>query len=239
VEPIDNGVRQTGQNGRAIWMIVCVAAQAATLAITWPLWETRQSPPHLPWVHLPQIPFGGILMCSLILILFRPQLGVRFHIGVLAASWLFDQWRIQPQVIGIAVLLLATTETWGPAIAKSYLIAMWFWSGLDPATWHAPFAYSIAIGEIILGVLAVARPRWAAIGCAALHLSIALFLSPLVHNWNVSVIGYSTRRHRLALNCGRYAPLRRCSSSFRPDSTRAGSITRSPTCSIPTTFRTV
>jgi hypothetical protein len=109
--------------------------------------------------------------------------------------------------------MLATTESWGLAVAKSYLIAMWFWSGLhkllspdwlgevswgliqslpfDSATWHTPFAYSVAIGEIMLAILAVARPRWAAVGCIALHSGIALFLSPLVHSWNVSVIPWN------------------------------------------------
>jgi hypothetical protein len=159
------------------------------------------------------MPFGGILACSLVLVLFRPRLGVWFHIAMLAAACVFDQWRIQPQVIGIAVLMLATVESWGPAVGKSYLIAMWFWSGLhkllspdwlgevswnllqalplDPGPWHAAFAYSVAGGEILLSLLAIVRPRWAAFGCAALHTGIAAFLSPWVHNWNVSVIPWN------------------------------------------------
>jgi hypothetical protein len=202
-----------GQNGRAMLRVVCVAAQAVTLVITWPLWETRDSPPHLPLIDVPQMPFGGILAASLIVILFRPRLGVRFHIAMLALSFLFDQWRIQPQVIGIAVMMVAVVEPWGPVLGKSYLIAMWIWSGLhkllsqdwlgpvswdllqslglDAAAWHAPFAYSIACGEILLGVLAVVRPRWAAIGCVVLHSGIAVFLSPWVHNWNPSVVPWN------------------------------------------------
>jgi hypothetical protein len=203
-----------GHVGLHYWLtIVCVVAQAATLVITWPLWQTRESPPHLPAIDLPQIPFGGFLAGSLALILFRPRLGVRLHIGVLIVSCLFDQWRLQPQVIGIAMLMIASVETWGPAVAKAYLIAMWFWSGVhkllspdwhgqvswdllqslpfDPEAWHAPFAYSLACGEILLSVLAIVRPRWAASGCVLLHSSIALFLSPWVHNWNVSVIPWN------------------------------------------------
>jgi hypothetical protein len=222
VELNENGVSEPGQvatgdsqsrNGRAMLMVVCVAAQAATLAITWPLWETRESPPHLPLINVPQMPFGGILACSLALVLFRPRLGVWFHIAMLAVACVFDQWRIQPQLIGIAVLMLATVEPWGPAVAKSFLIAMWFWSGLhkllspdwlgqvswnlvqtlplDPKTWHGPFAHSVAFGEILLSVLAIFRPRWAAIGCVLLHTGIAVFLSPWVHNWNVSVIPWN------------------------------------------------
>ena len=191
------------------WMIVaCVAAQAATLVITWPLWQTRELPPRLP-----QIPFGWILACSLMLILFRPRIGVRIHIGVLIVSCLFDQWRLQPQVIGIAMMMIATVETWGPAVAKSFLIAMWFWSGLhkllspdwlghvswdllqslpiDAKNWHALFAYTVAFSEILLGVLAIVRPQRAAVGCLALHSSIALFLSPWVHDWNISVIPWN------------------------------------------------
>jgi hypothetical protein len=192
-------------------IVLCVAAQAATLAITWSLWETRESPPHLPFIDLPQMPFGGILACSLVLILFQPRLGVRFHIAMLAASCLFDQWRVQPQVIGIAVLMIGLVESWGPGVVKSYLIAMWFWSGLhkllspdwlgqvtwdllqslplDPKTWHAPFAYTVPCGEILLGLLAIVRPRWAAIGCVLLHGSIGVFL--LAIHWNVSVVPWN------------------------------------------------
>jgi methylamine utilization protein MauE len=200
--------------GVRYWLIaVCVAAQAATLIITWSLWEIRKSPPHLPAIDLPQISFGGILAFSLALILFRPQLGIRFHIAVLVVSFLFDQWRLQPQVIGIAVMMIAVVEPWGPVVAKSYLTAMWFWSGLhkllspdwlghvswdllqslpiDQKTWHAPFAYTIAFGEILLAVLAILRPRWAAVGCVLLHSSIALFLSPWVHDRNISVIPWN------------------------------------------------
>jgi hypothetical protein len=126
---------------------------------------------------------------------------------------LFDQWRIQPQVLGISVLMIGVVESWGPAVARWYLTAMWIWSGLhkvlspdwlgqiswgllqslplDPKLWHAPFAYSVACSEVLLGVLAIIRPRWAAIGCVLLHSSIAVFLSPLVHNWNVSVVPWN------------------------------------------------
>ena len=55
---------------------------------------------------------------------------VALIVAALAVSFVFDQWRIQPQVLGIVVLMIATVESWGPAIAKMYLIAMWFWTGL-------------------------------------------------------------------------------------------------------------
>lgn len=196
------------------WMlVVCVVAQAVTLGLTWPLWQPRESPPHLPLFDLPQLPFGLVLACTLVLSLAYPRSGVRAHVAALIVSFVFDQWRIQPQVIGVAVLMIATVETWGPAVAKSYLIALWFWSGLhkllspdwmghaswglvqalpvDPDAWHVPFAYAVAAGEVLLATLAVARPRWAAYGCAVLHTGIALFLSPLMHNWNVSVIPWN------------------------------------------------
>jgi hypothetical protein len=189
------------------------AAQAATLAVTWPLWQVRDSPPHLPLVDVPQIPFGIMLAVSLIIVFMRPRFGVRLHVVLLAASFVFDQWRVQPQAIGIAVLMLATVESWGPAIGKSYLISMWLWSGLhkllspdwfgqaswdllqslpiDPQSWHWPFAISIACSELTLGMFAIVRPRWAAVGCALLHFGIALFLSPWVHDWNASVIPWN------------------------------------------------
>ncbi len=195
-------------------LVVALAAEAVTIGRTWALWQTRDNPPHLPIISLPQFPFGVFLIGSLAIALVRPRLGVWLHVTLLGVACAFDQWRLQPQIIGMAMLMIATVETWGPAVVKSYLISMWLWSGIhkllspdwmshaswnlleslplrDVGTWHLPFAVGVAVAEITLGLLAIFRPRWAAVGCIALHSCIAVTLSPLLLDWNMSVIPWN------------------------------------------------
>ena len=151
-------------------LVVCVAAQIATLAITWPLWELREFPPHLPAVDLPQLPFGWLFALSLVVVLVLPRLGSRLYLAVLLVSFVFDQFRIQPQVIGIAILMIGVVEDRVREFARWYLVALWFWSGLNKllsedwlgrVSWgildalslesvalHNLFAYAVAFGEM-------------------------------------------------------------------------------------------
>ena len=193
--------------------VACVAAQAATLAITWPLWQVRDAPPNLPALELPQLPFGWLLALSLVAVLAHPRIGWRVHVAVLLASFVFDQFRVQPQVIGVAVLMVGVAEERAREVGRWYLVALWFWSGLhkylspdwfgpsswnlleaaglEPGSWHGLFAYSVAIGELSLGLAAIVRPRWAAFGCIPLHVAIAALLAPWALDWNHSVIPWN------------------------------------------------
>jgi len=83
---------------------VTAAAQAATILLTWPLWQLRTSPPHLPWLDLPQLPFGPLLLGSLALTLWRPLAGAALHSLLLILAIACDQLREQPQVLSLALL---------------------------------------------------------------------------------------------------------------------------------------
>ncbi|MFI4874295.1 MAG: DoxX family protein [Blastopirellula sp. JB062] len=194
-------------------LVVCVLAQAATLLITWPLWQVRQTPVHMPVADLPQIPFGVCLLATLVLLLVRPRLGLVIHIATLALSFLFDQYRTQPQVIAIAALMLATVDDQGRILVRWFLASLWTWAGLhkllspdwfsfnaasmtaslglEPVEYGAIFGWSVAIAELCIGMVAIFRPRWAAIPCVLMHVGIVLFLSPLAHNWNYSVMPWN------------------------------------------------
>src|SRR5262245_15652377 len=47
------------------WLVV--GCQAATLLITWPLWQVHASPPMLPALPLPAFDLGPLLLLSLVL----------------------------------------------------------------------------------------------------------------------------------------------------------------------------
>ena len=79
--------------------VVCLAAMALTIVITWPLWQARLSPPNLPLVpFLPELSFGPLLLGSLALALALPRTGFLVHVVLLVAALTFDQIRCQPQM---------------------------------------------------------------------------------------------------------------------------------------------
>ncbi|MCA9115780.1 MAG: hypothetical protein KDA79_11905 [Planctomycetaceae bacterium] len=190
--------------------------QAVTLLLTWQAWEFRQSPLPLPLPmlglapdQLPAWSFGVPLLASLVVVFFRPHVGVLLHALVFAISCFFDQYRMQPQVISLLVLMAGCLNPrlrWG---ALWYLAAMWFWAGLHkllspewlgPGAWwflqdcglpadslRLPFAIGVAVAEIALGVLVVVRPRMAARGAVLLHAGILFSLVFLRGGYNVSV----------------------------------------------------
>ncbi|QDU77180.1 hypothetical protein Pan97_42420 [Bremerella volcania] len=194
-------------------LVVAVIAQAATILITWPLWQVRETPVHMPLVDLPQIPFGGWMLATLILVLIRPRMGLAVHVASLLLSFVFDQYRTQPQFIANAVLMLATIENVGVVIVRWFLASLWLWAGthkllspdwfsfgswymvqslhVNPEDFQMLFAYGVALGEISVGLLAIFRPRWAAIPCVLMHVGIVIFLSPLFYNHNVSVVPWN------------------------------------------------
>ncbi len=194
-------------------LVVCVVAQASTILLTWPLWQVREYPVHLPVIDVPQIPLGLWMLATLALILLRPRWGLMVHIGSLLVAFALDQYRTQPQFIALAMLMLAVIEDWGIVVVRWFLASLWMWAGLhkllspdwfsfaswnlvgglgvDPAHWAEPFAWSVGLGELGLGVLAIARPRFAVVPCMLMHVGIVVFLSPLFYNWNVSVVPWN------------------------------------------------
>ncbi len=208
-------IRQLGVLRYAL-LCVAVVAQFATVLITWKIWLVRSPEsgyPNLPLFDVPQVDFGIWVLLSVAAVLLFPRWGLWVHLAVLMVASLFDQMRTQPQLLAIWILMLAVIFPVGPRIARLFLTSLWFWAGLhkllspdwwthcswglvadagqDAETWHWWFAAVVAISEMLLGVLAWLKPRWAAIGCPLLHGGIAVFLSPLFCNWNVSVFPWN------------------------------------------------
>ncbi len=202
------GWLQTGVIG------IAILSQTVTVWITWPLWLVRSTAmPNLPVFDVPEFNFGWWMIASLLAVVFWPRMGVWFHLLVLLVATFFDQVRAQPQFLAGWLLIFATSYPTGIRLGRWYLASLWIWAGLHKLLspdWHAHeswtlvqqagipleglnwiFAYTVALAEMGLGVLAMFRPRWAAIFCPLVHVGIAVFLSPLFRNWNYSVIPWN------------------------------------------------
>ena len=190
------------------WLLVW--CQAATILLTWPLWQVRESPPLLPVMGILQLPVGIALIATLAVILRAPRAGVALHLAVLLYAFAADQTRLQPQIISLALLLVGTCgfPAAGP-IARAHLISLWIWSGLNKAlslefmertatllfdnlpfgpSWlRGWFGWLIVVSETAVGVcLLVAPLRRAGVVLAfVVHGMILLVLVPAT--WSVSV----------------------------------------------------
>lgn len=193
------------------WLVA--GCQAATLVITWPLWQVHQTPPMLPAAPLPEVDLGVVLMASLAVILVRPTLGVALHTALTVYACLIDQTRLQPEIVSLIFLLWGSLPSkTAKAFARYHLVSMWAFAGVNKllspefmhgtAQWilgglvrtpppllreHA--GYLIAGFELGVGLLALypRTRRLAAFAAFALHATILLDLSPLGHNWNQAV----------------------------------------------------
>ena len=196
-------------------LLIAVVAQALAIKITWPLWNVRSiGLPNLPvYSGLPQISFGWLMFLSLLVIPFRPRLGVWIHFVVLLTATLLDQMRAQPQFLATWILMVAATYETGAGLTRWFLASLWIWAGahklispdwmshrsadmtnalgLDIETFSFIIAITVALSEIVVGLLACFKPRWAAFGCVALHGGILIYLSPLFLNWNESVFPWN------------------------------------------------
>jgi hypothetical protein len=193
---------------------IVVACQAATILVTWPLWQARAEPPLLPLLPVPALPFGAALLATLAVALVRPRLGAALHGALLAVAITADQTREQPQVLSLALLLASGVWPRARALGALHLPALWFWSGLgkllsprfpgeggawllgaaaDPGLACAA-AFALGGAEVALAALALgARTRRTAAALAVLlHASILGFLvlrsaNPAVWPWNAAL----------------------------------------------------
>ena len=109
--------------------IAAVYAQAATIVITWPVWQVRHysatanfpETPNLPAFPLPQIDMGWLLLCSLVVVLFYPRRGVILHGALLLVAILLDQMRMQPECISLWVLMLGSLDSAGPRFLRTVI----------------------------------------------------------------------------------------------------------------------
>ena len=193
--------------------VVVVAAQAATLWITWPLWTVHASPPMLPALPLPALDLGWLLLVCLGLVLATPRFGLGLYTAVLAYAVLIDQTRLQPEVVSLTFLMWGTLSSHtAKTLARAHLVALWVFSGLNklfspdfmdgmsqwllsglmpsPPSWlNERAGYVIAVPELSVGLLALypRTRRFAAVAACALHIGIFLDLSPVGHDWNAAV----------------------------------------------------
>lgn len=208
---------KTGSGGANYWrysmLVICVVSQFCTLLITWPVWQVRVDPPNLPMLSTAGFSLGWVMINSLILVLVKPKIGVGVHCALYAVACLFDQFRIQPQFFTHCLLMAAVAYDAGPRMGRWWLASLWLWSGIhkmlstdwwghvswslvsglpiDLIPYHTTLAGLIAVSELSLGIMAIVRPKWAAIGCPILHVGIAIFLSPLGADMNYSVIPWN------------------------------------------------
>jgi hypothetical protein len=167
-----------------VWIVLMYAI---TLQLTWPLWGERTSPPLLPLVDWPPVPyFGTMLLVTAVCILFWPRAALAANVLVGLAAMTADQTRMQPEIFSLWLLLLGTMPN--PVckfLARCHLASLWFFSGLhkllspayytsvapflwegilptddwpNAAHWAVPTAVLAAVVELSLGI-AVWFPR--------------------------------------------------------------------------------
>jgi hypothetical protein len=193
--------------------LLTLAALLATVAITWPLWNTRATPPLLPLVPLPQVSLGVALVVAAAGTLVRPRVGLVVLTALLAYGMLIDQTRMQPQFISLPILLWGTLPSNGwRLLARAHLITLWFFAGLHkllspeylagtgprlvdvlplPVPGHLVVAAAagIALMELATGLLALVPPtrRLAAWSALGLHAGILITLAPLGEARNLAI----------------------------------------------------
>lgn len=193
------------------WLVL--GCQAATVLITWPLWQVRTSPPMLPALSLPAVDLGLALLAALALAVVFPLPGILLQTVLLVYAVALDQTRLQPEVVSLSFLLWGTLPSpTAKTFARAHLVSLWFFAGLNKllspdflhqtAQWilaafvaHPPpwlrdhVGYLIASTEMTIGVLAfLPRTRkLAGLAALGLHTGILLDLLPTGHDWNRSV----------------------------------------------------
>jgi hypothetical protein len=192
---------------------VVVGCQAATLLLTWPLWQVHHAPPMLPALPVPAVDLSWPLLLSLLVVLAKPLPGIVLHTALISYAVAIDQTRLQPEVVSLLLLLWGTLPILAAQmIARVHLITLWGFAGLhkllsaefhaELAPWllsgliaHPPTWLSDRVGylfgatECLLGLLAILPQSrrlaaWLALG---FHAGILLTLSPVGHHWNESV----------------------------------------------------
>ncbi len=129
------GPQQVG-TASYLMLLVCIAAQALTIFISWPVWECRPlelgTTPNVPWISgTPQFSTGLLLIGSLFLAAISPKkYGVAAHLTILLVSIAMDQFRCQPQVLAVAFMMSACVWATARKLCVWYLIAMWTWAGI-------------------------------------------------------------------------------------------------------------
>jgi hypothetical protein len=187
------------------WLVA--ACQCVSVLLTWPLWQVRRDaslPPNLPifdseLLDRLQIPFGETLLLTLVMALVWPRVGSYCHAAVLVAAIVFDQMRIQPEFISLAILLVGTISHRGPLlIARGHLISLWFWAGLHKLL--SPEYVQITGPDLVQGLLPHASTRVAALlGVVAALAELSLGLAAIFPRTRRGVPFAAALLHGIAL----------------------------------------
>jgi hypothetical protein len=194
---------------------VLVACQAASILITWQLWQVRGADhpwPNLPLTQaVPQFGVGIVLLLSLAMILIRPVWGLIAHAVILALAIMQDEARLQPEFLSILLLLVGTLPgRWNDQVARAHLGSLWFWAGLHkiisegywtsqggvfvtvywpeaPETIVTLGCALVAVSELALGILAFIPKarRLVLVGATFLHCGVLVWL--VGQSWNYAV----------------------------------------------------
>ncbi len=193
----------SAERGSLLFRLLVIGCQAVTILLTWELWQNRTLPPLLPALPLPPFDMAALLLISLAVMVVRPRTGLIAHTLLLAYAMLTDQTRLQPEFISLAILLWGTLNNpTAKTIARTHLIAMWTWAGVNkllspafiastgPAMMRPLFGFMpewlienggiiIALTEIVLGLMVILpiTRRPAAMLAFALHTGIFLTLA--------------------------------------------------------------
>lgn len=162
---------------------VFVAAQVATVLLTWRVWAARSHPPMLPLLDLPAVHAGWPMLASLAVVLGWPRVGVPLHTLVLGLAIVADQSRMQPHVISLATLLWGTIGMpGGRVVARAGLAALWTYAGVHKLS---SAAYYTGSGAWLLRAVWPAGPAWigptlaAAVAGTEVFLGLACFVPRL------------------------------------------------------------
>ena len=189
---------------------VLSACLALTVYLTWPLWESREYPPLLPFFNAPQINFNFLLLSSCITTLVIPRVGVALCWFVFLCSMCLDQTRIQPQIFSMLMLMLGTIgSSSGVLISRSSLVSQYSFAGLHKlvspgyytsfTSWifgttlsqscYLFISICFALSELAIG-LGCFFPKFRKVSmfsAVLLHSGTLITLSPLFKNWNSAV----------------------------------------------------
>lgn len=197
--------------------MVASLGQMATIVATWPLWRHRAGPPNLPVFEvLASVPWAVPLLVAAVVAMIRPRVGALAFCGLFALSVLGDQIRLQPEVVSLALLMVAPAfGAQGRTVARWHLATLWLWAGIHKALslgWPSLGASFVADSlrapglrpvvavllpavEIGLGLCAMSRRTWrlAAWGGLVFHLGTLVTLAVLarwgeaVWPWNLAL----------------------------------------------------
>jgi hypothetical protein len=202
---------------RRNWRWSFAVCQAASIVLTWPLWQARSgssSPPNLPIADVldhVQFSTGELLLVSLAVVVFWPRIGAIVHGSLLVVAIALDQLRIQPEFVSLAILIAGTVPRPGPLLlARSHLISLWLFAGLHKllssgylwetgpdlargvlANLNDQQAFLMAIGmalaELTLGLIAIHPLSRKCVPALAAILHGGILLSLVVQGWNTAV----------------------------------------------------